>query len=167
MVGLIVIDGEEYELEGYSTIEEDEEIIVFETVDSLDEDHYVRVKIKNVDGMQRFDLLTVIDGVEKRTDVKLIEEENMVKVHLRLFEGEERDTYQFKKIVEDDKTIYMLHYKVGDVNGHIKIFEKVDENGDTLYRYKIHEGGKNKQVEKHRNRDRDKKQEGTNNQNNA
>jgi len=151
IIGLMIIDEVEFDLEGYSIVEDNEEKMVFNTVERENTNNYVRIKIKNDEGMQRFDLVSMIDGVENRTDVKFIQEDNATKVQLRLYNGEIMSSYLFKKIVEDDKTLYMLNYHVGDTQGVIKIFVTVDELGETVYRYQINEGGKSKQIEKGKN----------------
>ena len=54
----------------------------------------------------------------------------------------------FKREMEDEETTYKLKYSVNGVEGEVKIIEKVNELGDTVYEYKIKEGDKSSTVEK-------------------
>ncbi len=148
--GLMIIDGVEYNLTGFSTVGDNGgQNMWFETEDSNHTSNHVKVTIKDEAGNQKFSINSMIDGVEKSSDLKFVQEGGNTNILLNLYDGNETSFYHFKKINEDNKTIYMLNYIVGGINGRIQIFVSIDENGNPIYTYHINEGNKSKVIEKH------------------
>ncbi|ERJ13191.1 hypothetical protein [Haloplasma contractile] len=159
LVGLMVIDNVEYELVGANEIEEDETKMWFETIDTNDTGNYVHVEIKEEDGEQKFEIETVIDGVEKISEIKFEQEDNETKVELKIESGDTESSYEFKKEVEDGETVYKFEYEIGETEGEVKIYEIVDADGNISYKYEIEEEGKSKEVERGRGRGKDDEDE--------
>jgi hypothetical protein len=146
--GLMVINGVNYELKGANEVEDEEQKMWFETVDSNDHNNYVRVEIKNEEGQQKFDFKNVVNGLVTQSQIKFEEEDNETKVELKLKQDGEESSYKFKKEVEDGKTTYKFEYELDGVKGEVKIREIVDSFGNVTYKYDISEKGKHKEIDK-------------------
>ena len=155
--------------ESAATKTDDEKENDDDTVDTEDEDHddldsedteekmvltayngedYVKVIYKvetSVDETEtKFTLISNIAGVEREVFMKISVEDNEYKITIE----ENGDKFTFKKEVEDGETSYKLKYDVNGVEGEVKIIEKVNDLGETVYEYKIKEGDKSSTVEK-------------------
>jgi len=117
---LTAYNGENYVVVTYKVEEDDEEI---ET---------------------KFHLVSFIDGVEKEVYLKISIEDDEYKIKIE----EEDNEFTFKREFEDGEIEYKLKYKVNGVEGEIKIIEKVNELGETVYEYHIEEGDHSSFVEK-------------------
>lgn len=146
--GLMIIDGNEYELIGANEIEEDEAKMWFKTVDVSNSGNYVYVEIEEEEGEQKFKTETVINGVEKKSEFKFENEEDETKVELKLNNNGQESEFEFKREMEDEGLVYKFEYKMGNTEGEVKITEEVDEQGKKTYRYEIEEEGKKKEVRK-------------------
>ncbi len=148
LVGLMVIDGVSYELVGANEIEENEQKMWFETKETNDSENHVRVEIKNEEGEQKFEVETVLNGVNKQAEIKFEQEEDETKVELKLINGENESEYEFKKELEDGENTYKFEYNINGVEGEVKIIENIDQEGNKTYQYEIEENGKSKEIGK-------------------
>lgn len=85
----------------------------------------------------KFYMLESKAGVEREVLLKFSYEEDEFKVTIKT-DGEE---YTFKTETEENATVYMLRYRIGDTKGFVKIIEVINEQGETVYHYQIKEDG--------------------------
>ncbi|ERJ11204.1 hypothetical protein [Haloplasma contractile] len=149
--GLMIINDVEYKLVGANETEGNESKMWFETIDETNTGDYVNVEMKEEEGEQKFEIETVIDGVEKTSEIKFEQEESETKVELELYHDGQESSYEFKKETEDGETVYKFEYAIGETEGEVKIYEEIDEQGNVSYRYKIDEEGKGEGIERRRN----------------
>jgi len=91
----------------------------------------------------KFEIESLINGVEKDTSIEIKVERNEYKIEIE--DGENQ--YEFKREVESDGIEYKLEYEVDGVEGEIKVTETTNDLGETVYVYEIEEEGKYKEVE--------------------
>ncbi len=92
----------------------------------------------------KFSLVSFIDGIEKEVFMKISIEDDEYKITIE----EKGNEFTFKREIEDGETTYKLEYEVNGVEGEVKITERVNELGETVYEYEISEGEFSSYVEK-------------------
>jgi len=92
----------------------------------------------------KFHLVSFIDGIEKEVYLKISIEDDEYKIKIE----EEDNEFTFKREIEDGEITYKLEYEVNGVEGEVRIIEKVNELGETVYEYRISEGEHSNTVEK-------------------
>lgn len=111
-------------------------------------DNYVVITYKSEteedETTTKFHLVSYIDGIEKEVFLKISMEDNHYKIDIE----ENGNEFTFKKNVEDGVTVYKLKYEVNGVEGEIKIIEKTNDLGETVYEYQIKEGDISSTTEK-------------------
>lgn len=149
--GVLVVGSEEaaleYQVTGVRMIEDDE--IKTRFISSMDEDSFVQVIHQEEAGEAKFRYTIVQDRtIVHRSEVKVEQEENEVKVDLRMMEGAVRGFYQFKKEVENDATRIRIHFQNEDQQGVIFVtMTPNSETGEMDYEYQLvgREGARHKQ----------------------
>lgn len=149
--GVLVVGSEEtaleYQVTGVRMIEDDE--IKTRFISSMDEDSFVQVIHQEEEGEAKFRYTIVQDRtIVHRSEVKVEQEDNEVKVDLRMMEGAVRGFYQFKKEVEDDATRIRIHYQNDDQQGVIFVTMTTNgETGEVEYEYQLvgRDGARRKQ----------------------
>ena len=105
-----------------------------------------KTEVEDDETTTKFDMEQTIAGVTTQIRLKISMEEDEYKIDIE--DGEDR--YTFKQEVEDDAIVYKLTYQVDGVSGTVRITETVDENGETVYEYRIQEAGKQRNAERGR-----------------
>lgn len=137
--GIVIRDGEEFEVLGLKRIEDGEEIFIFTTM--IDELNYVRNAYVLEDGEQKFKISTFVDGVKVSEDaIKLEQTADEVKFFLRSTDGVDVQTYEFKLEDEDGLQVLKVRYDVtiDGVNdrGQARVLVTYDE-ATGVYAYSI------------------------------
>ncbi|MDD4276027.1 MAG: hypothetical protein WCX32_01085 [Clostridia bacterium] len=169
--GLIVVGENEYALEGLIRNEGDEqEIIMFS---KIDKDNYVKVKYE-IDSLEKKFMYEVVANgtIQTKTQIKLEQEEDGVKIRLQFIEGGNKGEYTFKKEIEDGETIIKIKYKVADETsliekGNIKVKVIInEETGENTYEYYVKaenkEGELTMNQERHQHRNQEQNEEHNN-----
>lgn len=105
-----------------------------------------KTEVEDDETTTKFDMEQTIAGVTTQIRLKISIEEDEYKIDIE--DGEDR--YTFKQEVEDDGIVYKLTYQVDGISGTVRITETVDENGETVYEYRIQEAGKQRNAERGR-----------------
>jgi hypothetical protein len=105
-----------------------------------------KTEVEEDETTTKFDMEQTIGGVTKNIFLKISVEEDEYKIDIE--DGE--DSFTFKQEVEDEGIEYKLSYSVNGVEGTVRITVSVDENGETVYEYRIQEAGKVRNIEKGR-----------------
>lgn len=156
--GILIMNGNEYQVLGKKEIEEDESKI--KMISYLDDNNYVTVVSKVEDNERKYQYEVVTDGVvTMKSKVKFEEEDNETKFVLDYTDGDLSGFFEFKREIEDDKDIIKIKYEINQgsesESGEVKILVVTDPiTGDTTYQYVIKAEGHQEKEINHDRRDK-------------
>lgn len=153
--GVMILDGEEYALEGMREVEsetddgdlESEEEITLRTTDTDSSDYVeIEIEVEQESDEYAFEMTVEMntDGIEKTLSVEFEGDEEETSIELETSEG---NTYEFSREEDDDGIIeYYFEYTVNDTEGEVELTITQNENGEDVYRYVIEEDGEEKVI---------------------
>ena len=132
LTGVMTYAGNDYEIKGKKTVEEDE--VEIEFVAYLNESIYVKVEQETENGEQEFQYEIWENGVViDSTSIEVETERDEIEVEMEYSKGGETSTYKFEREGNQLK----IYYRDSNGSGYIKA--RVSNNGDTII-YTLEDG---------------------------
>jgi len=134
LVGLVVIGDEEFAVNGYRLVEEDEVKLGFRA--RLDDGRVLRISHRSEENVQRFQYF-LRDGrnLIAQKKVMIENEDNETKLKLEEVNDGVRERYSFKREVAEEGTYYKIRFMTPEGKGTIHIFVSVDDLGNEILEY--------------------------------
>ena len=140
LVGLAVIGDEEFEVNGYRLVEEDEVRFGFRA--RLDDGRVLRISHHAEEDVQKFQyFLRNGRDLIARKKMMIKVEDNQTMLKLEDVKDNVRSRYSFKQEVGEDGTYYKIRFDTPEGKGVIHIYVTVDDLGQEIIEYYF-SGGK-------------------------
>lgn len=146
--GIMVYNGQEYDVFGKKEIEEDE--IKVEFTSKIDENNWVNVMQKTEEDETKFEYTISEKGEVSKTEMKFEEEEDETKIELQFVQDENESKYEFKVEEEDGDSVIKIEIDNENTNLEAKVYIIEDPiTGETTYEYKIKDSEKTYSKDRH------------------
>ena len=159
LTGLLLYNNVEFELIGEIENEEEEYEIKFKAIDTTNEANWVEIELETEDESDEYEfesqMKMVINGAYKEVKVEYSVENEEQSIELEINDNGDISQYEFDREQDDGGIVYKIEYEVENVQGEVAVLETVDETGNPIYRYKIEEEGKRKDIDFDRDDDDD------------
>ncbi len=140
LVGLAVIGDEEFEVNGYRLVEEDEVRFGFRA--RLDDGRVLRISHHAEEDVQKFQyFLRNGRDLIARKKVMIKVEDNQTMLKLEDVKDNVRSRYSFKQEVGEDGTYYKIRFDTPEGKGVIHIYVTLDGEGQEILEYYFSGGG--------------------------
>lgn len=157
--GLLIYNQMEFELVGDIESEVEEYEVKFKAIDNTNQGNWIEIELETEDERDEYEfemeMKMVINGAYKEVKMDYSIEYDEESIELEIYDNNRLSKYEFEKERENDRVVYQFEYEVDNVKGEVKVLETVDETGKPVYRYKINEEGKRKDLDYERDDDDD------------
>lgn len=139
--GIVIFEGETYSLLGIEEIDEDETETKFFI--SLDEQNWIKIKREVEADEQKYDLAMKKAGEFSKLSFKVeMDDDGEVEVKLKTLINGELVAYHFEKEMEDGLEVIKIKILENNQMLHVRAVPGVDEEGNPIYTFYVHESGK-------------------------
>lgn len=148
--GIIILDDNEYLIEGKKEVEEEGELEI-ELKIMIDEENYVIIEQEKEEDEIEYEYSVY---QKKRLFKQFsfeyeIDEDNELEIELNILENNQKNSYKFKKIEENDITYIKVQHKQDNQNIVIFVKSYIDSTtGEIIYEYKFTESNNSIKIKK-------------------